>query len=174
MLIGAFLPILVLASLVTEKPVGELFGKNICWIFSFLASCCVTKIGVSGFFLAIYRIICLKGPQQGIKKLRKISNELIVLEWITMFLIQGIHTSGIGFTGTDMSLAFCRYLLTIYQITYYITFNNFLATSASNSSLLEWKIALFHKKLFLVDQLLLLSDRYCQFLTFKVNFLCQK
>ena len=102
MLIGAFPPILVLASLVTEKPVGELelFGKNICWIFSFLASCCVTKIGVSGFFLAIYRIICLKWPLQGMKKLRQISNELIVLEWITMFLIQG----------TDMALAFCRYL----------------------------------------------------------------
>ena len=108
MLIGAFLPILVLASLVTEKPVGELFGKNVCWIFSFLASCCVVKIGVSGFFLAIYRIICLKWPLQGMKNLRQICNELIVLEWITMFLIQGIHISGIGFTGTDMALAFCR------------------------------------------------------------------
>ena len=32
MLIGAFLPILELASLVTEKPVGDIFGKNICWI----------------------------------------------------------------------------------------------------------------------------------------------
>ena len=110
MLIGAFLPILVLASLVTETPVGDLFGKNICWIFSFLASCCVVKIGVSGFFLAIYRIICLKWPLQGMKKLRQICNELIVLEWITMFLIQGIHVSGIGFTGTDMALAFCRYI----------------------------------------------------------------
>ena len=109
MLIGAPIPILVLASLVTETPVGELFGKNVCWIFTFLASCCVTKIGVSGFFLAIYRIICLKRPLQGMKKLRQISNELIVLEWITMFLIQGIHISGIGFTGTDMTLAFCRY-----------------------------------------------------------------
>ena len=108
MLIGAFLPILVLASLVTEKPVGDLFGKNVCWIFSFLASCCVVKIGVSGFFLAIYRIICLKWPLQGMKNLRQICNELIVLEWITMFLIQGIHISGIGFTGTDMALAFCR------------------------------------------------------------------
>jgi hypothetical protein len=33
-----------------------------------------------------------------------------------------------------------------------------LKTSASNGSLIEWKIALFHKK----------------FRTFKVNFLCQK
>ena len=114
MLIGAFLPILVLASLVTEKPVGELFGKNVCWNYSFLASCCVTKIGVSGFFLAIYRIICLKWPRQGMKKMKQISNELILLEFITVFLIQGIHISGIGFTGTDMSLAFCRYIHTVW------------------------------------------------------------
>ena len=68
MLIGAPIPILVLASLVTETPVGELFGKNVCWLFSLLASCFVTKIGVGGFFLAIYRIICLKWPLQGMKK----------------------------------------------------------------------------------------------------------
>ena len=84
MLIGAFLPILVLASLVTEKPVGDLFGKNVCWIFSFLASCCVVKIGVSGFFLVIYRIICHKWQRQKMKKLKKISNELILMEWITV------------------------------------------------------------------------------------------
>ena len=110
MLIGAPIPILVLASLVTEKPIGNLFGKNICWLYSFLASCCVTKIGIGGFFLAIYRIICLKWPLQGMKKLKQISNELIVLEWITAFFLSGIHMSGIGFTGTDLSLAFCRYL----------------------------------------------------------------
>ena len=110
LLIGAPIPILVLASLVTETPVGELFGKNVCWIFSLLASCCVTKIGVSGFFLAIYRIICLKRPLQGMKKLKQISNELIVLEWITVVFLTGIHISGIGFTGTDLSLASCRYL----------------------------------------------------------------
>ena len=78
--------------------------------FSLLASCCVTKIGIGGFFLAIYRIICLKWPLQGMKKLKQISNELIVLEWITAFFLSGIHMSGIGFTGTDLSLAFCRYL----------------------------------------------------------------
>ena len=110
MLIGAPIPILVLASLVTETPVGELFGKNVCWLFSLLASCFVSKIGVSGFFLATYRIICLKWPLQGMKKLRQISNELIVLEWITVVFVTGIHISGIGFTGTDLTLAFCRYL----------------------------------------------------------------
>ena len=35
------------------------------------------------------------------------------------------------------------------QITkYQIQFKNFLATSASNGGLIEWKIALFHKKNF--------------------------
>ena len=33
-----------------------------------------------------------------------------------------------------------------------IPFKNFSATSASNGSLIEWKIALFHKKNFLADQ----------------------
>ena len=35
---------------------------------------------------------------------------------------------------------------------YQIPFKNFSATSASNGGLIEWKIALFHKKIFLADQ----------------------
>ena len=50
----------------------------------------------------------------------------------------------------------------------------FLSTSSSNGSLIEWKIALFH--IFFVRSTFALNQAIekCQFLTFKVNFLCQK
>ena len=38
------------------------------------------------------------------------------------------------------------------KINHQIPFKNFSATSASNGSLLEWKITLFHNKTFLVGQ----------------------
>ena len=57
-----------------------------------------------------------------------------------------------------------------------IVFNNFSATSASNGSLIEWKIALFHKKNIFCRSTYVLNQaiKKCQFFIFKVNFLCQK
>ena len=40
-----------------------------------------------------------------------------------------------------------------YIASQYIPFRDFSATSVSIGSLLEWKIPLFHKEIFLVDQL---------------------
>ena len=58
-----------------------------------------------------------------------------------------------------------------YSCSSYITFKNCLATSASNGSLIEWKMAIFHKEHFFIrssDRKMPISDFQCQFSMSKI------
>ena len=96
------------SSLSLDTPIKELYGESFSWFFSFIYACRAIRYVVGGFFMAIYRMICMKNQVQGLKRQNQIMNQLMVLDWITMFFLVGFHFIGADITGTDSSMAFCR------------------------------------------------------------------
>ena len=56
----------------------------------------------------IYRIICMKRPGQKHQRQRQITNQLLLMEGITMLLLVGICFFGGVISGTNFEVAFCR------------------------------------------------------------------
>ena len=97
-------------SIVIGKPIKDLYGDHLCWIFSGLLCSGALKQTLGGFFLAIYRIICLKRPEiaMSLQNQRKIRNNLLCLELTTMVLLLVYFYEGATITGTEPSLEFLR------------------------------------------------------------------
>ena len=97
-------------SFATKISVQELFGEPACWIVKFLMTCNVLKYTFDGFFMSIYRILCMKISDIGlnINKQRKIIKELIILKCITIIMFHGVYTFGTILRGTSLGLAMLR------------------------------------------------------------------
>ena len=98
----------LVSSLAMRTPVKELFGDNVCWMVAFLATLGSFKYVLGGFFMALYRIICSNRPSQKYRRQRQITNQLFLLEWITMLILLGFYFIGAGITGTNSDIASCR------------------------------------------------------------------
>ena len=110
-LIFNLLPVLfALISIVSGTPIKDLYGDHLSWIMSGLCCCAAVKQTLGGFFVAIYRIICLKRPEiaMSLQNQRKLRNNLLCLELTTMVLLLVYFYKGATITGTEPSLEFFR------------------------------------------------------------------
>ena len=101
----------MVVSFATKTSVQELYGETICWFIKLLMTCNVLKYILNGFFMSVYRLICMKKPNiaLNIQKQRKIINELIVLELMTLIVFHGLYTFGTKMRGTSLGLAMLRH-----------------------------------------------------------------
>ena len=74
-------------------------------------TCNVLKYILNGFFMSVYRLICMKKPNiaLNVQKQRKIINRLIVLELMTLIVFHGLYTCGTKMRGTSLGLAMLRH-----------------------------------------------------------------
>ena len=98
----------ILLSLLYGTTVKTLYGDIICSILSGLIICLYMKQILGGFFIASYRMICLKRPAMNILKQRKLRNELLCLELATMALFLVLFYFVATTSGTEPSIEFFR------------------------------------------------------------------
>ena len=93
-----------------ETPTKELFGETFSWIVSIAFVCLSTKGILGGLSMAFFRIICLKNQNIGtnLQKQKHITNELLILELITLLLFIGVYYAGASMSDTDVVIAFCK------------------------------------------------------------------
>ena len=109
----------MLFSFGTKTPVQDMLGETTCWVLKFGMICNVMKYILGGFFMSIYRLICMKKPSIALNthRLRKISIELIVLEWITLGFLHGLYFFGTKLRGTSVGFGMLRGHSTIFDDT---------------------------------------------------------
>ena len=102
--------VFILLSLFYGTPVKTLYGETICSILSGLISCLYMKQILGGFFIATYRIICLKRPDiaMNVQNQRKLRNQLLHLEMTTMGLFLALFGLVATYYGTEPSIEFFR------------------------------------------------------------------
>ena len=102
--------VFVLLSLFHGTPVKTLYGETISSILSGLISCLYMKQILGGFFIATYRIICLKRPDIAMNVLnqRKLRNQLLRLEMTTLGLFLALFGFVATYSGTEPSIEFFR------------------------------------------------------------------
>ena len=100
----------VVISIFCGTPIKDLYGDQLCRILSGLLNSSGIKQTLGGFFMGIYRIICLKRPEiaMSFQNQRKIRNNLLCLELTTMVLLLVYFYEGATITGTEPSLEFLR------------------------------------------------------------------
>ena len=108
--LNLFLVLIVFSSFVSETPVKELFGESFSWIVSIAFTCLGTKAILGGLSMAFFRIICLKYQNiaTNLQKQKRITNELLILEVVILFLFVGYYYIGVTMAGTDVVIAFCK------------------------------------------------------------------
>jgi hypothetical protein len=99
--------VFILLSLFFGTPVKTLYGETICSILSGLISCLYMKQILGGFFIAIYRIICLK-RRMNVLNQRTLRNQLQSLEITTMGLFLVLFGFVATYSGTEPSIEFFR------------------------------------------------------------------
>ena len=64
------------------------------------------KAGIGGFFMSIYRLICMKKPAiaMSVQTQQKIVNELIILEWIVLALLTSTTIVGSKLKGEFLGI----------------------------------------------------------------------
>ena len=108
--------ILVIA---TRTPMSKLFGDNSCRIMAICNTCSVIKLILGGFFMAIYRMICLKRPAMKLARRKQIANQILGLEFLTSVILLGflIGARAIGDSGGSIVRSVCNgYTLEMHQI----------------------------------------------------------
>ena len=102
--------VFILLSLFYGTPLKTLYGETICSILSGLISCLYMKQILGGFFIATYRIICLKRPDiaMNVQNQRKLRNQLLQLEMTTMGLFLALFGLVGTYYGTEPSIEFFR------------------------------------------------------------------
>ena len=77
-----------------RSPLGNIFNVNWCWIMQIVSMYRIMKQVLGSFFMACYRVLCLK--RRGMKSLRrrKIVNQLLRLEQIITVFLLGSLTLG--------------------------------------------------------------------------------
>ena len=100
----------VVISIVCGTPIKDLYGDQLCRILSGLLNSSGIKQTLGGFFMGIYRIICLKRPEIAMSQQnqRKLRNHLLRLELATMVLLFVYSYEGASITGTEPSMEFLR------------------------------------------------------------------
>ena len=90
--------------------IHDIFGTP-CFFMQSLVLCKGLKMVLGGFFIAIYRFILMRIPNVvlNIKQQRQITNQLIVLEWISLGLLSVIFEIGrtatsVGFVCINQSI----------------------------------------------------------------------
>ena len=108
--LNLFLVLIIFSSFVSETPVKLLFGETFSWIVSIACVFLGTKGILGGLSMAVFRIICLKNKNIGtnLQKQKRITNELLILELITILLFIGFYYTGVTISGTDVVIAFCK------------------------------------------------------------------
>ena len=106
--IDPFIHFFSISSLAMRTPVEELFGETICWMYIFIGELLAIKYVFGGFFMALYRIICMVRPGQKQERQRQITNHLFKMEWIIIVSFLGIYLIGAGIAGTNVEMAYCR------------------------------------------------------------------
>ena len=106
--IDPFIHFLSISSLAMRTPVEELFGETTCWMYIFMEEIIGMKYVLGGFFMALYRIICMVRLGQKQERQRQITNQLFIMEWIIIVSFLGIHLIGAGIAGTNVEMAYCR------------------------------------------------------------------
>ena len=93
----------------TRTPMSKLFGDNSCRIMAICHTCSVIKLILGGFFMAMYRIICLKRPAMKLVRQKQIVNQLLVLEFLTTAILLGFFfgASSIGDSGISVTTSIC-------------------------------------------------------------------
>ena len=100
----------VVISIVCGKPIKDLYGDQLCCILSGLLNLSAIKQTLGGFFVGIYRIICLERPEvaMSLQNQRKLRNHLLRLELATMILLLVYCYAGASMTGTQPSMEIFR------------------------------------------------------------------
>ena len=108
--LNLFLVLIVFSSFLMETPTKELFGETFSWIVSIAFVCLSTKGILGGLSMAFFRIICLKNQNIATnpQKQKRITNELLILELITILFFIGLYYTGAAMSGTDVVIAFCK------------------------------------------------------------------
>ena len=106
--IDPFIHFFSISSLAMRTPVEQLFGETICWMYIFMEELIAIKYVFGGFFMALYRIICLMRPGQKQERQRQITNHLFKMECIIIVSFLGIYLIGAGIAGTNVEMAYCR------------------------------------------------------------------
>ena len=108
--LNLFLVLIVFSSFLMETSIYELFGETLSWIVSITFACLSTKGVLGGLSMAFFRIICLKNKNIGtnLQKQKRITNELLILELVTLLLFIGFYFTGVTISGTDVVIAFCK------------------------------------------------------------------
>ena len=108
--LNLFLVLIVFSSFLMETSINELFGETLSWIVSITFACLSTKGVLGGLSMAFFRIICLKNKNIGtnLQKQKRITNELLILELVTLLLFIGFYFTGVAISGTDVVIAFCK------------------------------------------------------------------
>ena len=108
--VNLILTVFILLSLVFGQPIKILYGDTLCWILSGCFNFMAIKQVLGGFFISIYRIICMKMPKiaMNLESQRKVTNQLLLLELITTVFFLGIFYLGRHVSNTEVTLVFFR------------------------------------------------------------------
>ena len=100
----------VVISIACGTPIKDLYGDQLCRFLSGLLNSSGIKQTLGGFFMGIYRIICLKRPEIAMSQQnqRKLRNHHIRLELATMVFLFLYSYVGASITGTEPSMEFFR------------------------------------------------------------------
>ena len=91
---------LTLATL-NRGPLHQMLQGTPCIVTRSLFHCRALKVALGGFFMSVYRIILMRRPDiaMSVKSQRRITNELVVLEWLTLGILFVMLNVGINLKG---------------------------------------------------------------------------
>ena len=86
-----------------------MFGNNVCWISLCMRFCNGSKIILGSFFIAMYRIICMKRPAMKLVRKKQIANQLIALEFVTSIFLFGSLYGGRAVINQEFTSSWMSY-----------------------------------------------------------------
>ena len=112
MILDLFLYPIHIWSVTTGTPLGKLFGENFCWLYNILFFSRGSKMFFGSFFMAMYRIICMKRPTMKMSRQKQIVNQLLLLECIVSVFFGGLFVTGTAIRD-DLKLKFTKEIIWI-------------------------------------------------------------
>ena len=76
------------------SPFEKLFGANLCWVLRIAALYRQIKQAIGSFFMAFYRVLCMRRPAMKSIRRRKIVNQLLWQERIITVFLFGFFIFG--------------------------------------------------------------------------------
>ena len=156
--------VFILLSLFYGTPVKTLYGDAMCWVLLGILSCLCMKQILGGFFIAAYRIICLKRSDiaMNITSQRKLKIQLLRLELITMVLFLELLYFGTTISGTEPSMEFLR-LVSLFDF-----FHNKFSLHWNHDNLCKHYLTIssFHNFIISWLHIILIGDILCWWITY--------